>query len=90
MTTWQDLHTKFSTLEEKTGRSKSNSFFLSVVFGAIGEITVTLGTGDIPGWSRVTHLGPFKDEGMALDAVRAKINEAQEACELFNKQAVAA
>lgn len=76
MTTWQSLHKKFNALGEETGRGKLNSFYLSVIFGPADSVLVTMGTADIPGWGRVTHLGPFACENLALDSVRSKIDEA--------------
>lgn len=79
MTTWQSLHKKFNALGEKIEGSVSDSFFLSVVFGKLDSVSVTLGTSEIPGWDRVTHIGPYSCEQLALVAVKLKIAEAEKA-----------
>lgn len=76
---WSALHTRFKKLAEKTGREKSSSYVMNVIFSpdGEGEVSVELGTYDIASWPRHLFLGPFKTEAEAIKAASEKISEAE-------------
>lgn len=77
MSTWAELSERFRKLAEKTGRDKTASYDMSVVFGGeSGEVLVHLFTYDIGDWARHTYLGPFLNEEEALMETSNKIDEA--------------
>lgn len=80
-TKWQELAKRFHKLAEKTGREKSSSYVLNVIFSVDDGITVEMGTYDIADWPRETVLEPFATEEEALKATEEKIAEAEKAVE---------
>jgi hypothetical protein len=79
MTEWMILAQRFQKLKEVTGRDKSSSYVLNVVFDPDDGILVEMGCHDVADWPRNIALGPFDFEEKALEATRAKVAEAEEA-----------
>ena len=77
MTKWGELYKRFVKLAEKTGREKSSSYVMNVVFEPDGKILIELGTYDISTWPRNLTIGPFNDEETALLKTEEKIKEAE-------------
>jgi hypothetical protein len=76
MTKWQELYTRFRKISEITGRDKSSSFVMNVIFTPDNGVGIELGTYDIGGWPRHLFLGPFDTEEEAFIATEQKIKEA--------------
>lgn len=76
MTKWSVIYERFKKLAEKTGREKSSSYVMNLIFNADGEVSVELGCYDIAEWPRNLMLGPFNSEREAFDAAEKKIDEA--------------
>lgn len=76
-TRWNTLAARFAKLSLVTGRDKSSSYVLNVVFDPDGEILVEMGCYDIADWPRHLDLGPFKDEYEALIRTELKVIEAE-------------
>jgi hypothetical protein len=77
MTEWMALAQRFQNLKEITGRDKSSSYVLNVVFDPDDGILVEMGCYDVADWPRNLSLGPFDSEEKALEATRAKVAEAE-------------
>lgn len=85
MTKWQELYDRFLRIKNKTGGTKATSFEMKVWWDAFEGIDIYLGTYDIGDWPRHTRLGPFDSEIKALEALEAKILEAEKAVSKANK-----
>ena len=88
-TRWQELARRFQRLGDITGREKSTSYVLNVIYEPVNmesptgpnnpiEFSVELGCYDVPGWPRHIYLGPYPTEAEALTATEKKILEAEE------------
>lgn len=86
MTKWSTLYERFKKLAEKTGREKSSSYVMNIIFNAEGEVSVELGCYDIAEWPRNLMLGPFDSEQKAFDSAEKKITEAVEIVDREHKE----
>ena len=77
MTEWSTLYERFRKLSDATGREKSSSYVMNLVFSPDEGILVELGCYDISDWPRGLQLGPFKTEKEAFEATSAKVAEAE-------------
>jgi hypothetical protein len=81
MSNFETLHKQFLKLRDKTGASKMSSYSMTIYFSPDEDISIELGGYDIQDWSRHEHIGIFKSEKEAIDALEIKINEAEKLVE---------
>jgi hypothetical protein len=75
--TLSELQRRFLALSQITRITKSSSYHMGVSIDANEDVYASIHGYDIPSFPRHCYLGPFKTMEAALDALAAKVTEAE-------------